>query len=51
MSEVSGQTHGTFGHGVAARLGLKPGDVVGEIGYDDDVDQELREAVEANHRI
>ncbi|MGV9873233.1 DUF3052 family protein, partial [Streptomyces cellulosae] len=27
----------------AARLGFQPGQVVQEIGYDDDVDQELRE--------
>lgn len=31
----------------AARLGFEPGQVVQEIGYDDDVDQELREAIEA----
>ncbi|NEB11974.1 DUF3052 domain-containing protein [Streptomyces coelicoflavus] len=30
----------------AARLGFQPGQVVQEIGYDDDVDQELREAIE-----
>lgn len=29
----------------AARLGLKPGDAVGEIGYDDDVDHDLRESI------
>lgn len=29
----------------AARLGLKPGDAVGEVGYDDDVDHDLREAL------
>ena len=32
---------------LAARLGLQRGSVVGEIGYDDDVDPELREAVES----
>ena len=42
MTEVSGQAEA-----VAVRLGLKAGDVVGEIGYDDDVDDDLREAVEA----
>ncbi|SDP44092.1 Protein of unknown function [Nakamurella panacisegetis] len=42
MTEVSGQAEA-----VAVRLGLKAGDVVGEIGYDDDVDHELREAVES----
>ncbi len=31
----------------AARLGFQPGQVVQEIGYDDDVDQELREAIES----
>ncbi|MEV4442562.1 DUF3052 domain-containing protein [Streptomyces sp. NPDC049577] len=30
----------------AARLGFQPGEVVQEIGHDDDVDQELREAIE-----
>ncbi|MET8636707.1 DUF3052 domain-containing protein [Streptomyces sp. NPDC004096] len=30
----------------AARLGFQPEQVVQEIGYDDDVDQELREAIE-----
>ncbi|MFF1906241.1 DUF3052 domain-containing protein [Kitasatospora sp. NPDC058218] len=30
----------------AARLGFQPGQVVQEIGYDDDVDLELREAIE-----
>ncbi|WFB09765.1 DUF3052 domain-containing protein [Streptomyces sp. LX-29] len=30
----------------ATRLGFEPGQVVQEIGYDDDVDQELREAIE-----
>ncbi len=41
MTEVSG-----LAEAVAVRLGLKSGDVVGEIGYDDDVDHDLREAVE-----
>ncbi|MEV7086906.1 DUF3052 domain-containing protein [Streptomyces sp. NPDC093085] len=31
----------------AARLGFEPGQVVQEIGYDDDVDLDLREAIEA----
>jgi hypothetical protein len=31
--------------GLAERLGIKPGQVVQEIGYDDDCDQELREAI------
>ncbi|MEG3626504.1 DUF3052 domain-containing protein [Streptomyces poriticola] len=32
---------------LAGRLGFQPGQVVQEIGYDDDVDQEFREAIEA----
>ena len=47
MSEVSGHAQDSLENGVAVRLGLKTGDVVGEIGYDDDVDHDLREAVEA----
>ncbi|MCS0638258.1 DUF3052 domain-containing protein [Streptomyces sp. LP05-1] len=31
----------------AAKLGFEPGQVVQEIGYDDDVEQELREGIEA----
>ncbi|GGQ15566.1 DUF3052 domain-containing protein [Streptomyces roseolilacinus] len=31
----------------AGRLGFEPGQVVQEIGYDDDVEQELREDIEA----
>jgi hypothetical protein len=46
VTEVSGHAHGSMEHGVADRLGLKAGDVVGEIGFDDDVDHDLREAVE-----
>lgn len=41
MSDVAGQSVVA-----AARLGLAAGDTVGESGYDDDVDHELREAVE-----
>ena len=32
--------------GIAARLGITSGMIVQEIGYDDDIDQELRDAVE-----
>jgi hypothetical protein len=32
---------------LAERLGIKPGHVVQEIGYDDDCDEQLRESVEA----
>jgi hypothetical protein len=35
------------GTGIAERLGLKPGMIVMESGYDDDVDEELRESVAA----
>ncbi|MFC0600898.1 DUF3052 domain-containing protein [Streptomyces palmae] len=31
----------------AAKLGFEPGQVVQEIGYDDDVDQDLREGIES----
>ncbi|WP_165989411.1 DUF3052 domain-containing protein [Streptomyces sp. YIM 98790] len=31
----------------AAKLGFEPGQVVQEIGYDDDAEQELREAIQA----
>lgn len=31
--------------GLAERLGIKPGQVVQEIGYDDDCDQQLRDAI------
>jgi hypothetical protein len=32
--------------GVAERMGVRPGAVVMEIGYDDDCDEQLREAIE-----
>jgi Protein of unknown function (DUF3052) len=35
------------GHSPAVRLGLKPAQVVQEIGYDHDCDQPLREAIES----
>lgn len=37
--------HAAVQHGPAGRLGLKPGQVIQEIGYDDDVDEALRAAV------
>ena len=40
MSDVAGQSVTT-----AARLGLKAGNTVGESGYDDDVDHDLRDAI------
>ena len=33
------------GTGIAERLGLKPGMIVMESGYDDDVDEELRDSI------
>lgn len=32
--------------GMASRLGLKPGQIAQEYGYDDDVDHDLRDAIE-----
>src|SRR6478609_9028470 len=40
VSDVAGQSVTT-----AARLGLSAGDIVGESGYDDDVDHDLRDAI------
>jgi hypothetical protein len=34
------------GRGLAERLGIEPGMVVQELGYDEDVDHELRDAIE-----
>jgi hypothetical protein len=34
------------GPGVAARMGLKPAMIVMELGYEDDVDQDLRDQIE-----
>ncbi|WP_283138137.1 DUF3052 domain-containing protein [Rhizohabitans arisaemae] len=43
MSATAGQAQGE--RGLAERLGLKPGQVVQEIGWDEDVDEELRESI------
>lgn len=43
MSATAGQAADQ--HDLAERLGIKPGHVVQEIGYDDDCDEDLREAV------
>jgi hypothetical protein len=40
-------TTGPGAGGLAARLGCQPGQVVQEFGYDSDVDEELRAAIEA----
>lgn len=37
---------GAAEQGIAGRLGFEPGQVVQEFGYDDDVDEALRESVE-----
>ncbi|WP_084963852.1 DUF3052 domain-containing protein [Thermoactinospora rubra] len=44
MSATAGQAQGE--RGLAERLGLKPGQVVQEIGWDEDVDEELRASIE-----
>ena len=43
MSATAGQAQGQ--RDLAERLGIKPGLVVQEIGYDDDCDEDLRESV------
>lgn len=42
MSDVSGRAADA-----ASRLGLGAGDIVGELGYDDDVDADLRAGIES----
>ncbi|WP_327090754.1 DUF3052 domain-containing protein [Nonomuraea sp. NBC_01738] len=44
MSATAGQAQGE--RSLAERLGLKPGQVVQEIGWDEDSDEELRESIE-----
>lgn len=44
MSATAGQAEGM--RGLAERLGIQPGMVVMEIGFDEDADAELRDAVE-----
>ena len=43
MSATAGQAQDERGQ--AERLGIKPGQVVQEIGYDEDADEQLREAI------
>ena len=43
VSATAGQAQDQ--QGLAERLGIKPGQVVQEIGYDDDCDEQLREAI------
>ena len=45
MSATAGQAQEQ--RDLAERLGIKPGHVVQEIGYDDDSDEQLRDSVEA----
>ncbi len=49
MSATAGQE--AEQHDLAERLGIKPGHVVQEIGYDDDSDDQLREAVASGEGI
>lgn len=44
MSATAGQAQGE--RSLAERLGLKPGQVVQEVGWDEDSDEELRESIE-----
>lgn len=44
MSATAGQAQGE--RGLAERLGLKPGQVVQEIGWDEDADEDLRASIE-----
>jgi hypothetical protein len=46
-SNPAGGTGAANGPGVAERMGLRPAMIVMEIGYDDDVDAELRELIQA----
>ena len=43
MSATAGQAQDA--RGLDERLGIKPGQVVQELGYDDDVDEQLRDAI------
>ena len=47
MSATAGQAQGE--RGLAERLGLKPGQVVQEIGWDEDVDEDLRDEIMATN--
>lgn len=49
MSATAGPAEGQHGSqqgGLASRLGLRPGQVVQELGWDEDCDDELRAAIE-----
>ena len=45
MSATAGQAQDQ--RDLAERLGIKPGQVVQELGYDDDSDEQLRESIAA----
>ena len=49
MSATAGQAQAQ--RDLADRLGIKPGHVVQEIGYDDDCDEELRDAVASGEGV
>lgn len=49
MSATAGQAQEQ--HDLAERLGIKPGHVVQEIGYDDDCDERLRDMVAAGEGV
>jgi hypothetical protein len=49
VSATAGQAQGQ--HDLAERLGIKPGHVVQEIGYDDDCDELLREQVSSGEGV
>src|SRR3954466_1458021 len=44
VSATAGQAQGE--RGLAERLGLKPGQVVQEVGWDNDADDDLRDSIE-----
>jgi len=44
LSATAGHAEGQ--HSLASRLGIRPGQVVQEVGYDDDCDDDLRASVE-----
>ena len=46
LSATAGGQEGTATHTVGSRLGLKPGMVVQELGWDEDVDDDLRVQIE-----
>ena len=49
LSATAGQAQSA--RGLDERLGIKPGHVVQELGYDDDCDEQLRDAIAAADRV